>query len=212
MIISRGILRWRCHSIVALISLLCAACTVGEAPTPRSSSSAAPPAYGDTLVAGTIGEASTLIPILASDNASLDVASKIYNGLLRYDKNLKVIGELAENYRVSSDGLTLSFNLRKNVKWHDNAPFTSRDVLYTYRVTIDPNTPTAYAEGFKRITSVTAPDAYTVIVRYDKPYAPALESWMTNICPVTCWKGRRSPKARWPANRLAPGRSVLQSG
>ena len=98
-------------------------------------------AYGDAIVEGTIGEASTLIPTLASDAASHSVAGQIYNGLVKYDKNLNITGDLAESFDISSDGLVITFHLRKGVKWHDGAPFTSRDVLYTHRVVIDPKTP-----------------------------------------------------------------------
>ena len=77
------------------------------------------PAYGDALVVGSIGEPSTLIPLLASDSASHDVAGQIYNGLVRYDKNLNLEGDLAESWDVSPDGLTITFHLRREVKWHD---------------------------------------------------------------------------------------------
>src|SRR6185369_17466440 len=106
------------------------------------------PAYGDAIVEGTIGEASTLIPILATDSASHAVAGQVYNGLVKYDKNLNIVGDLAESFDISKDGLTITFHLHKGVRWHDGAPFTSKDVLYTYQVTIDPQTPTAYAEDF----------------------------------------------------------------
>lgn len=201
MSVRHGILRWRRYGMAGLICLLCAACSAGEAPTPRSSSSTAPPAYGDTLVEGTIGEASTLIPILASDSASHSVAGLVYNGLIKYDKNLTIVGDLAESYQVSPDGLTITFKLRKNVTWHDGKPFTSRDVLYTYRVIIDPKTPTAYSEDFKQVAAVTAPDASTVVVRYAKPYAPALASWGVAILPSHLLEGQditKSPLARKP--------------
>ncbi len=54
------------------------------------------PAYGDTLVEGTIGEPSILIPMLAGDSASHSVAGMIFNGLVKYDTDLSVIGDLAE--------------------------------------------------------------------------------------------------------------------
>ena len=76
-------------------------------------------AYGDAIVEGTIGEASTLIPVLASDAASHSVAGQIYNGLVKYDKNLNIIGYLAESFDISSDGLVITLHLRKGVKWHD---------------------------------------------------------------------------------------------
>jgi len=201
MIVWHGILRWRRYGIAGMICLLCAACSTGETPTPRISSSAAPPVYGDTLVEGTIGEASTLIPILASDSASHSVAGLIYNGLIKYDKDLKIVGDLAESFLISPDGLTITFKLRRTVSWHDGKPFTSRDVLYTYRVIIDPKTPTAYSEDFKQVAAVTTPDLHTVVVRYAKPYAPALASWGVAILPSHLLEGQditKSPLARKP--------------
>src|SRR5512136_722481 len=69
------------------------------------------PAYGDSIVVGSIGQPSTLIPLLASDSASHDIASLIYNGLVRYDKNLKLESDLAESWDISPDGLTITFHL-----------------------------------------------------------------------------------------------------
>jgi len=199
----RGGFRNSCLRVImpTVLWLLCAACTGSEAPPAKKNVSTAPPAYGDTLVEGTIGEASTLIPILASDSASHSVSGLIYNGLIKYDKNLKIVGDLAESYLVSPDGLTITFKLRRNVTWHDGKPFTSRDVLYTYRVIIDPKTPTAYSEDFKQVAAVTAPDAHTVVVRYARPYAPSLASWGVAILPSHLLERQditRSPLARKP--------------
>ncbi|MDK9718121.1 MAG: peptide-binding protein [Trichlorobacter sp.] len=197
----RGTLRWQYCIMVVFFSLLSAACTAEKPAAPHVVSATASPAYGDTLVEGTIGEASTLIPILASDSASHSVAGLVYNGLIKYDKDLKIVGDLAESYQVSPDGLTITFKLRRNVSWHDGKPFTSRDVLYTYRVIIDPKTPTAYSEDFKQVAAVTTPDASTVVVRYAKPYAPALASWGVAILPAHLLEGQditKSPLARKP--------------
>jgi len=163
--------------------------------------SAGVPAYGDTLVTGSIGEASTLIPLLASDNASHTIAGYIYNGLVKYDKDLNLVGDLARSWEVSPDGLVITFHLRRGVKWQDGHEFTSHDVLYTYRVTIDPKTPTAYAEDFKQVKKVETPDPYTVRVTYDHPFAPALASWGSSILPAHLLEGKeitRSDLARKP--------------
>lgn len=186
---------------LAAFALLLAACSGGndKAPTPHSGPGI--PAYGDALVAGSIGEPSTLIPLLASDSASHEVAGQVFNGLVRYDKDLKLEGDLAERWDVSPDGLTITFHLRRGVKWHDGAGFTSRDVLYTYRVTIDPKTPTAYADALKQVSRVEAPDPYTFRVHYQKPFAPALESWGMSILPAHLLEGKditKSDLARHP--------------
>ncbi len=184
-----------------LLGLFSVSCTSNQHPQNFASESASVPAYGDTLVEGTIGEASTLIPILASDSASHSVAGLIYNGLIKYDKDLKIVGDLAESYDISPDGLIIKFKLRRNVTWHDGKPFTSKDVLYTYHVIIDPKTPTAYSEDFRQVASVTATDSHTVIVRYARPFAPALASWGVSILPSHLLDGydiTKSPLARKP--------------
>jgi peptide/nickel transport system substrate-binding protein len=188
-------------TLVLLLLLLQTACDGGSKGAPPVKLGPSTPAYGDALVVGSIGEPSTLIPLLASDSASHDVAGQIYNGLVRYDKNLNLEGDLAESWDVSPDGLTITFHLRKGVKWHDGTEFTVRDVLYTYRVTIDPKTPTAYADAFKQVRRVESPDSYTFKVTYDKPFAPALESWGMAILPAHLLEGKditRSELARHP--------------
>jgi peptide/nickel transport system substrate-binding protein len=160
-----------------------------------------PPAYGDILVRGDIGDASNLIPILASDSASHNIAGMIYNGLVKYDKNMNIVGDLAESWDISSNGLVITFHLRKGIKWHDGKPFTSADVLYTYQATIDPKTPTAYAGDFLKVKKVEAPDDYTFRVTYDKPFAPALISWSSAILPRHLLAGKditRSSLSRHP--------------
>ena len=100
---------------------------------------------------GEIGDASNLIPLLASDSASHNIAGMVYNGLVKYDKDMNIVGDLAESWEISQNGLVITFHLRKGVKWHDGYPFTSADVLYTYQVTVDPKTPTAYAGDFLKV-------------------------------------------------------------
>jgi peptide/nickel transport system substrate-binding protein len=160
-----------------------------------------PPAFGDILVRGDIGDASNLIPLLASDSASHTVAGMVFNGLVKYDKNMNVVGDLAESWDITHNGLVITFHLRKGVKWHDAKPFTSADVLYTYQVTTDPKTPTAYAGDFLKIKKAEALDDFTFRVTYDKPFAPALISWASAILPKHLLAGRditKSPLMRHP--------------
>lgn len=195
---------WRV-CLALLMCLLLAACGEDKPAFQPSVRPVGKPAYGDALVLGSIGEPSTLLPLLASDTASRDVAEQIYNGLVRYDKNLKLEGVLAESWEVSQKGLVITFHLRKGVKWHDGEPFTSRDVLYTYLVTIDPKTPTAYAESFKQVKRAEAPDPYTFRVTYDKPFAPALESWAMEILPAHLLEGKDITKSELSRRPVGTG-------
>lgn len=159
------------------------------------------PAYGDIMVEGSIGDASNLIPLLASDATSHSIGGMVYNGLVKYDKDLNLIGDLAESWEISGDGLVITFHLRKGVKWHDGFPFTAEDALYTYRVTVDPKTPTAYAGDFLKVKKAEILDPYTFRVTYDKPFAPALSSWSSAMLPKHLLEGKditRSSLSRHP--------------
>ncbi len=176
-------------AVIALAAGLFGACA-GEkkesgtrAGAENAAAATAVPAYGDAIVEGSIGDVSGFLTAVTSDSASHDAAAYVFNGLVRYDRNLNLEGELAESWDVSPDGKTITFHLRKGVAWHDNVPFTSDDVMFTYKRMIDPKTPTAYGEDFKQVKRASAPDPHTFVVVYDKPFAPALASWGMHILP-----------------------------
>jgi len=135
------------------------------------------PAYGDLLIQGSIGDASNLIPMLATDSASHDIAGMIFNGLVKYDKDLKLVGDLAESWEVSQDGLTITFQLRKGIKWQDGKEFTAEDVMFGFQTITSPTTRTAYGGDFREVARATVVDRYTFRVIYKRPFAPGLSSW-----------------------------------
>ena len=187
--------------IAAALLLYLVACERQQEGSLPGMSEALVPEYGDTFIEASIGDASNLLPVLSSDSASSAINSLVYNGLLRYNGQLELEGELAERWEVSEDNRTLTFHLRRDVRWHDGTPFTASDVKFTYELYIDPEIPTAYAESFSQVTRVETPDPYTFIAHYDTPYAPALQSWATAIHPRHLLEGTdvlRSPLSRSP--------------
>ncbi|NQT23435.1 MAG: peptide-binding protein [Candidatus Omnitrophica bacterium] len=141
------------------------------------------PDFGGMFVTAGIGDARTLVPILASDSASGEIVGMIFNGLVKYDKDIKLTGDLASSWEIQNDGLTIIFHLRKNVKWHDGLPFTAEDVKFTYEKLIDPNVPTPYSGDFKKIKSLEIIDSHTVKVTYIEPFSPGLSSWGMAVMP-----------------------------
>ena len=180
-------------SFLALLFLLFPFASFGKGPGPD---------YGDAIVVGSIGDASTLIPMLASDATSHEIAGLIYNGLVKYDKDLNLVGDLAESWDISKDGKVITFHLRHGVRWEDGVPFTSKDVLFGFKTIIDPKTPTAYAGDFLEVEKAEAPDPYTFKVTYREPFAPALSSWGNIVVlPEHLLKGKditKSPLSRHP--------------
>ena len=195
----------RLSVILFLILLLLAGCANEQSNSGPQEKAYKPAAYGDIIVRGDIGDASNLIPILASDSASHSIAGLIYNGLVKYDKDMNIVGDLAESWDISDDGLVITFHLRKGVKWHDGKPFTAKDVLYTYQVTVDPKTPTAYAGDFLKVKKAEVLDDYTFRVTYDKPFAPSLISWSSAVLPRHLLEGQNITKSSLARHPVGTG-------
>jgi len=170
----------RLGAILALLGLA-AGCT-GEAAVSEQTGTNTP-AYGDTLIEASIGNVSSLIPNITSDQASRDVGSFMYNGLVTLGRDLEIKPELATSWAFSKDCLTLDFKLHEGVRWHDGAPFTAEDVVFTWAATMNPKTPSPYRSDYQDVERVEALDPLTVRVTYRRPYAKALLSWSVSMLP-----------------------------
>jgi peptide/nickel transport system substrate-binding protein len=157
------------------------------------------------VTVGFLADAKRLLPLLASDSASGEITGWIFNGLTKYDKNLKITGELADSWEVSPDGLQILFHLRKGVYWHDGAEFTSDDVLFTYNTVIDPKVPTPYSSNYGPVKKVEALDKHTIRVTYYEPFAPALESWGMGILPKHILHNKDITKEYYSRNPIGTG-------
>ncbi len=139
--------------------------------------------FSSTLHLATSANPSRLNPILATDSSSSEITGFLFNGLVKYDKDLStIIGDLAKEFYFE-DEKTLVFKLHQNVKWHDGEPFSAKDVVFTYNVLISPKISSPYSSSFRFVQSVEAVDDFTLRVIYKKPYFKALETWMMGILP-----------------------------
>ena len=57
----------------------------------------------------------------------------LFNGLVKFDKEGKIVGDLAQNFHFEND-MTLIFELQRGLKWHDGVAVTSKDVVFTYNL------------------------------------------------------------------------------
>jgi peptide/nickel transport system substrate-binding protein len=113
----------------------------------------------------------------------LDSIGGCYNGLVQYDplEPNRIIGDLAESWEIAADGLSVTFRLRENVRFHDGMPMTSEDVKFTFDITRAP--PEGYVSSRQSVLSavgdIEAPDAHTVIFRLTRR-SPGL---IPSLCP-----------------------------
>ncbi|MFA4829408.1 MAG: ABC transporter substrate-binding protein, partial [Thermodesulfovibrionales bacterium] len=159
----------------------------------------------NAVTIGSLADAKRLLPLLASDSASGDISGWIFNGLTKYDKDIKIKGDLAESWDISPDGLKIVFHLRKGVLWHDGIEFTADDVIFTYDTVINPKVPTPYSSNYGPVLSVEKMDRYMVKVVYKEPYAPALESWGMGIIPKHILDGKDISAEYYNRNPIGTG-------
>ncbi|HOY66712.1 MAG TPA: ABC transporter substrate-binding protein [Candidatus Ozemobacteraceae bacterium] len=151
---------------------------------------------GDTSTSVTGG---TFRAYLTSDPGNLDpargvdvnessVQAKIYSGLVRYDENMKLVGDLAESWEAQSDGLAFVFKLRPGVKFHNGQAFSSADVVYSFERLLDPTTKSPRTWVLEKVVGakerlqglassvagISAPDPMTVKITLTEPFAPFL--------------------------------------
>lgn len=133
------------------------------------------------------------------------IGPKMFDGLLAYDFGLVPRGQLATSWEVSADGTRVTFKLREGVKWHDGAPFTSKDVAFTFLNVLK----VIHGRGkttFSGLLDVETPDALTAIFVLEKPNAAmmrALDSRESPILPAHVYEGTDIPTN--PANTAPIG-------
>jgi peptide/nickel transport system substrate-binding protein len=138
------------------------------------------PAAGDRLVIPINSDPPSLDFLTCADAWCLLLARFVSDFVVDEGEHLETVPRLASSWELTEDGRVLTFHLRSGVRWHDGVPFTSRDVLFTYRRTIDPASG-ARADQFQEIEEVTAPDDLTLKVRFRQPTVLALDMWKVPI-------------------------------
>ena len=134
---------------------------------------------------GLAGEPDSLNPLVSTSSDLYDFSHLYISSLLEVDNFGRLIPELARvvpttaNGGISRDGMTITYHLRRGLKWQDGVALTSRDVLFTYRAMISPKNNVPTHTGYDHIASVKTPDALTVVVRLAKPFSPILSYFET---------------------------------
>jgi peptide/nickel transport system substrate-binding protein len=84
------------------------------------------------------------------------------------------------NGGISPDGLTIRYNLRKDVKWSDGVAFTSKDVKWTWSAIMNDSNNITSRHGYDDIKSIDTPDPWTVIVHLKEKFSPFVNTFFTD--------------------------------
>lgn len=137
------------------------------------------------MVESSIGDASYLNPILAQDSASSEINGFVFNGLIKYDRDLQgFVGDLAESWKIKEGKEpVITFFLRKGILWHDGKEFTAEDVKFTYNKIMDEKTNTVRRSDYELVKTAEVLDPYTFRVTYKQPFSPGLGTWGMGVIP-----------------------------
>ena len=129
-------------------------------------------------------------PIMGTDGRSALIVSMVYDDLVAYDEDMNLSPWLASAWTVSGDGLTITFTLVEDAKWHDDVALTAEDVKFTIDFYKDQDVPYD-TPLMSRIDSVETDGDYTVIVHMTEPYAWAVNDFEdVPIMPKHIWEGK----------------------
>lgn len=111
------------------------------------------------------------------------VCGKMYESLLTYDFDFTPKPGLAESWEISEDGLTYTFHLVQNAKWHDGEPFTADDVVFSCAEFLPEVHPRARS-NFANCEKIEALDDYTVRFTMKQPFGPFMLAFEMSSAPM----------------------------
>ncbi|MDD5043675.1 MAG: peptide ABC transporter substrate-binding protein [Patescibacteria group bacterium] len=145
------------------------------------------PSYGGEYTEGLVGTPRYLNPVLAqTSEVDRDLSRLIFSSLLQYNENQEIVLDLAEKWEITADQKVYTVYLKQNVLWHDGAPFTADDVIFTVESIKDPEYRSPLAPSFRGVT-VSKIDDYKISFSLEEPYAPFIEILTFGILPRHIW-------------------------
>ncbi len=167
--------------IIALITMICLLQKV------NNSFMVTIPSGGGTITEGIIGMPILVNPVLALSDADKDLTAIVYSGLMRKMPDGTFIPDLAESYTVSEDGMTYTFILKKDLKFHDGTALTSDDVIFTIEKIKDVLIKSPRKARWDGV-QVEKKDAGTVVFTLKQPFISFMDNTTIGILPVHIWK------------------------
>jgi peptide/nickel transport system substrate-binding protein len=174
--------------VLVLVAVLGLGATLASAQTPKAGGHLAVMLRKDLAQGFAVHEASTISTSFQS--------LPCFNNLIFFDQLKRpetpdtLVGDLAEKWSWQDNYRNLVFFLRKNVKWHDGQPFTSKDVKHTFdmlreapdatvKLRINPR-----KDWYANVDAVEAPDPHTVVFRLKRPQSGLLNMLASGYTPI----------------------------
>ena len=142
--------------------------------------------YGGSYIEGLIGTPNFINPAFATSDVDRDLVKLVFAGLMNTDNNGNLVPDLASGYSIDAEQKIYTFELRQDIKWHDDMPFTADDVVFTVERIKNPEYKSPLRSSFNGVT-VNKLDDYRVQFILDKPFAAFLSILTIGILPEHLW-------------------------
>ncbi|OGE74547.1 MAG: hypothetical protein A3K06_02270 [Candidatus Doudnabacteria bacterium RIFCSPHIGHO2_01_52_17] len=174
--------------LLLIFTLLLLGSTVTYAAT-RNQNSQRVPRYGGTYTEGLVGAPQHINPLLATVNeADTDLARVVYSGLLKFDENLNLVPDLAENLpEINPNGREYTVKLKSDLKWHDGTGINADDVIFTYQAVQNPELGSPLRRSWMRV-EVAKIDDLTVKITTRESSAAFIANLTLGLLPRHVWE------------------------
>lgn len=149
------------------------------------------PGQGGIYTEGVFGAFTNANPLYATSPVDASVSRLVFAGLMKYDSDNRLVGDIAEKLETDARGVVYTAHLRQNVTWHDGEPLTADDVVFTYQTIQKPDARSPLIENWQKV-KVEAVGPYTVRFTLPHGLASFRHSLTTGIIPEHIL-GRVSP-------------------
>jgi peptide/nickel transport system substrate-binding protein len=164
--------------VLATLCVLVAGCTQAG----RQTATTGQPGTG-TLRVAIQQDVKNLNPLLVSNTTDTMLSRLMFEPLVTADVKGAPVPMLAaqvpttQNGGISKDGLTVTYHLRKNAKWSDGVPVTSKDVKWTWQAIMNNDNNVISRHGYDYVTSIDTPNDYTAIVHLKQKFSPFVNTF-----------------------------------
>jgi peptide/nickel transport system substrate-binding protein len=167
---------------------------------------------GEKLVfrVGSTNDIDGFNPFKIVEVPSYELMGLTYDYLVDFSpKDSSPVPGLADSWETSDDGLTWTFHLNKDAKWHDGKPVTSEDVAYTFNRILDEDQG-LYIDYVSQIEKIETPDEHTVVFKTKDPSVQML-SMLVYILPKHIWEDVPADETKTFKNEPAIGSGPFQA-
>ncbi len=162
------------------------------------------PKSGGTVTMAIRKDLRVLNPLVRTSSTDQSIRELMFESLLTLDEQGRIKPNLAESWKISSDGKTYTFKVREGVKFHNGQEMTAEDLKFAIDYTINPKNSAYGIRLLRAVERAEATGKYTLSIQLKKPN-PAFLSFLINIKAFSAIPSESIPQGVRKIRNFPPG-------